>query len=129
MPDSDPSTTLAEAKRIADGLAFACLMPGRTPDFSFCGGPAAEAYWNYFTPARVSSLLAAIEAVLEETADWKKTSAFLDRRAERAADSGRLSGPATSALLSGRAQAYLDCASAVRQIITRALTGQEPADG
>ena len=128
MPDSDPSTTLAEAKRIADGLAIRMPHPGR-PRLLFLGGPAAEAYWNYFTPARIPSLLAAIEAVLEETADWKKTSAILDRRAERAADSGRLSGPATSALLSGRAQAYLDCASAVRQIITRALTGQEPADG
>ena len=122
-------TDLKEAARIAQGLENACRDPARVPFFTGCGGPAAEAYWNYFTPARISSLLAAIEAVLEETADWKKTSAILDRRAERAADSGRLSGPATSALLSGRAQAYLDCASAVRQIITRALTGKEPADG
>ena len=42
MPD-DLSSTLAGAKRIADGPQFACLMPGKTPDFSFCGGPAAEA--------------------------------------------------------------------------------------
>jgi len=56
---------LAEAKRTADALAFACRVPDKVPDFSACGGPAAEAYWSYFTPARVASFLAAVEAVLE----------------------------------------------------------------
>ena len=65
-PCGDPvSVTLAEAKRIADTLAFACRIPDKVPDFTACGGPAAEAYWAYFTPARITSLLAAIEAVLE----------------------------------------------------------------
>ena len=59
------SVTLAEAKRIADTLAFACRIPDKVPDFTACGGPAAEAYWAYFTSARITSLLAAIEAVLE----------------------------------------------------------------
>ena len=65
-PDGDPvSVTLAEAKRIADTLAFACRIPDKVPDFTACGGPAAEAYWAYFTPARIVSLLAAVGRVLE----------------------------------------------------------------
>jgi len=70
-------------------------------------------------------LFAALEAALEEAADWVKTSAILDGKAERAIDNGRLSGPATSALLSGRAQAYQDCAQALREAITTALAGKE----
>ena len=65
-PCGDPvSVTLAEAKRIADTLAFACRIPDKVPDFTACGGPAAEAYWAYFTPARIVSLLAAVGRVLE----------------------------------------------------------------
>ena len=60
MPD-DLTSTLAGAKRIADALGFACRHPDRTPNFAGCGGPAAEAYWNYFTPARITALLAALE--------------------------------------------------------------------
>jgi hypothetical protein len=56
---------LAESKRIADTLAFACRDPNRKPDFTFCGGPAAEDYWEHFTPARVLPLVAAVERVLE----------------------------------------------------------------
>ena len=69
----DLAPTLAEAKRIANGLQFACRLPDKVPDFTFCGGPAAEAYWSYFTPARISSLLAAIEglnAALERHRHW-----------------------------------------------------------
>lgn len=66
VPADDPLTAaLEEGQRIADALAFACRDPARKPDFFACGGPAAEAYWDYFTPARISSLLAAVRAVLE----------------------------------------------------------------
>jgi hypothetical protein len=57
----DLTSTLAEAKRIADGLQSACILPGKTPDFTACGGPAAEAYRAYFTPARITALLGALE--------------------------------------------------------------------
>ena len=70
MPDDPVASTLAEAQRIADALHFACRLPDKTPDFFACGGPAAEAYWNYFTPARITALLAAIEAVLAKAGDW-----------------------------------------------------------
>ena len=55
------ASTLAEAKRIADALGVACRLPDKRPDFTFCGGRAAEAYWAYFTPARIAALLAALE--------------------------------------------------------------------
>ena len=61
------AAVLAESKRIADGLQFACRRIDATPDFTACGGPAAEAYWEHFTPARVSALLAAVEAALKLT--------------------------------------------------------------
>ena len=61
----DLTCALDEAKKVAHTLEFACILPGKTPDFTFCGGPAAEAYWSYFTPARISSLVAAIEAALK----------------------------------------------------------------
>ena len=84
MPDAGRvASTLAEAKRIADGLQFACRLPDKTPDFFACGGPAAEAYWNYFTPARISSLLAAIEAVLK-LADPEKSTGVPPVRIRRA---------------------------------------------
>lgn len=67
-PDDPASATLTEAERIANGLQNATRMLGLTPDFTGCGGPAAEAYWSYFTPARILSLLAAVEAVLERHA-------------------------------------------------------------
>jgi hypothetical protein len=54
---------IAHAKGIADGLQFACRLPDKKPDFTACGGPAAEAYWEHFTPTRIVSLLAAIEAL------------------------------------------------------------------
>jgi hypothetical protein len=54
---ADLDAELARAKQIANGLQFACRLPDRKPDFTACGGPAAEAYWEYFTPARILSLL------------------------------------------------------------------------
>lgn len=39
-------------ERIADGLSFACKIPGRVPDFTGAGGPAAEEFWDRFTPHR-----------------------------------------------------------------------------
>lgn len=44
MSPDDLTAALAKAKRTADTLQFACILPGRKPDFTFCGGPAAEAY-------------------------------------------------------------------------------------
>ena len=106
------SVTLAEAKRIADTLAFACRIPDKVPDFTACGGPAAEAYWAYFTPARTASLLAAIEAVLE-LADELEATPYPD--AEEDGDVVRTD------LARGLGHH-------IRWAITRALTGKE-ADG
>jgi hypothetical protein len=44
---------LAEDKHYAQGLMFACRIPEKKPDFYACGGPAAEAYWAHFGPARM----------------------------------------------------------------------------
>lgn len=73
MPDAAPMTApddkvtaeLEKAQRIADALAVACRLPDKVPDFFACGGPVAEAYWSYFTPARITSLLAAISDLLK----------------------------------------------------------------
>jgi hypothetical protein len=62
---------LAEAKRIADGLQFACRLPDKKPDFTAGGGPAAETYWEYFHPARIVSLLAAVEAATRLHSKWE----------------------------------------------------------
>ena len=101
MPDADRvAATLAGAKRIADGLQVACRIPDKTPDFTACGGPAAEAYWDYFTPARISSLLAAVEAARKLTVRWKNFA------------------------VSGE-----ECADQLREAITTALAGKEAGDG
>jgi hypothetical protein len=81
VPD-DLSAELTKAKSIADGLHFACKLPDKTPDFTACGGPAAEAYWDYFTPARIVALVAALEAVLEQ-ADRFDADASLPERVDR----------------------------------------------
>jgi len=104
---ADPAALLAESQRIADALAFACRLPDKKPDFFACGGPAAEAYWEHFTPARVSSLLAAIGAVLELAGDWELRA-------------GRLYG-----LDDASSRTFDQCAEKLREAITRALTGQE----
>ena len=105
MPDPDnPSATLEKAKRIADGLHFACRIPDKKPDFTACGGPAAEAYWDYFTPARIFSLVAALEAVLKQADEWAT---------ERPGEVG----PGYNATRA--------CGRSVREAITRELTGKE----
>jgi|SRR5580704_13796261 hypothetical protein len=43
---------LAEDKSKAHSLEFACKIPDKMPDFTSAGGPAAEAYWQHFTPRR-----------------------------------------------------------------------------
>jgi hypothetical protein len=43
---------VAEDKNKAHDLMFACKLPGKVPDFFSAGGPAAEAYWQHFTPRR-----------------------------------------------------------------------------
>jgi hypothetical protein len=54
---ADLDAELARAKQIASGLQSATRMLGLAPDFTGCGGPAAAVYWEYFTPARILSLL------------------------------------------------------------------------
>jgi hypothetical protein len=66
----DLTASLEQSRRIATDLLFACRDPNRRPDFFACGGPAAEAYWEHFTPARVTSLLDAVEAVLKLAGEW-----------------------------------------------------------
>ena len=121
-PCGDPvSVTLAEAKRIADTLAFACRIPDKVPDFTACGGPAAEAYWAYFTPARIVSLLAAIEAVLKLAGDWDNESVRLDAVAARSFPGGD-----RGVIAAARAGVFQGCAEALREAITSALTGAQP---
>src|SRR5512146_79285 len=121
MADSDLTAELARAKRIADGLQFACRLPDRKPGFTACGGPAAEAYWEYFTPARIASLLAAIEAPLKLAADW-------DAEAERAADRADIAhenGEDGSFHMHSTRCVTLDyCLTAIREVISREITGK-----
>jgi hypothetical protein len=96
-PGDPVASTLAEAKRIADGLGFATRILGMTPDFTACGGPAAEAYWSYFTPARMARLLSALDRVLELAGEWGDSAAIegpdlLIREAIRAALAGEEPG-------------------------------------
>jgi hypothetical protein len=51
----------ALGRRLAEGLLSACRNPDLRPDFAGCGGPAAEAYWEFFTPATVLTLLDALD--------------------------------------------------------------------
>ena len=62
---STMASELLDAKRTAWGLAYADRLPGAVPDFASCGGPAAQAYWDYFTPARLLAYLTALGAVLD----------------------------------------------------------------
>jgi hypothetical protein len=48
------SARQAEDLAVADGLRFACKLPDKMPDFSSCGGPTAEAYWQHFTPIQIA---------------------------------------------------------------------------
>jgi hypothetical protein len=115
----DLTALLAESQRIADGLQFACRLPDKTPDFTACGGPAAEAYWEHFTPARISSLLAAIRAVLEKAGEWEREFARLE---PSGADASGHANPG-SYLVSGRLGALEDCTAGLREAITSSLSG------
>lgn len=55
---------LDEDEARANGLFFACRIPGKLPDFSSRGGPAAEVYWQHFTPDRMLRDVAATRALL-----------------------------------------------------------------
>lgn len=55
---------LGEDEATADGLLIACRDPQRSPDFSACGGPAAEAYWERFGPARLLADIAMKQQLL-----------------------------------------------------------------
>jgi hypothetical protein len=54
---TQPVQDVDKARRLAEGLLFACKNPMASPDFTSCGGPAAEAYWAFFTPLVVLGLL------------------------------------------------------------------------
>lgn len=105
MSANDPASELAKAKRIAGSLQFACRDPARKPDFTACGGPAAEAYWEYFTPARSVSLVKALEKVLELADRWS-TPATGTSPLERALDG-----------------ALRECGDMIRETVGRELTG------
>jgi hypothetical protein len=55
---------LAEDERTAQGLAGATRFVGGKPDFYGVGGPAAEAFWDRFDPARVLRQVAAGRRIL-----------------------------------------------------------------
>ena len=44
---------LDETETRANSLFFACMIPGKLPDFQAAGGPAAEMYWQHFTAHRM----------------------------------------------------------------------------
>lgn len=115
----DPGAELAKAKRIADGLQFACRIPDRKPDFTACGGPAAETYWEYFTPARIASLLAAVQAPQRLAAEWDDEAVRLYAIAARSVSGGERATRATAA-----ARAYKRCADALYETAGRALNGE-----
>jgi len=50
---------LGEDEAPANSLFFAARIPDKRPDFTACGGPAAEVYWDHFNPARVLREVAA----------------------------------------------------------------------
>jgi hypothetical protein len=64
---------LAEDKQRVESLLFACKIPEKTPDFFACGGPAAEAYWEHFGPARMLRDVEAKRAILAEYAAITET--------------------------------------------------------
>lgn len=69
---------LDESEAVANGLLFACLIPGKLPDFSSCGGPAAEAYWQHFTATRMLRRVEAGRAILDladKAREWVEVSA------------------------------------------------------
>jgi hypothetical protein len=55
---------LDAAETRANALFFACRNPDWTPDFTGCGGAAAEDFWRLFTPARVLREVTAERAIL-----------------------------------------------------------------
>lgn len=67
---------LAEDKKAAHGLMFACRDPRREPVFDWCGGPAAEHFWGHFDAARMLREVEAGEALLASLA---KAQAAFDR--------------------------------------------------
>lgn len=123
------SAALEEGRRIADGLRFACRDPERSPDFFACGGPAAERYWEHFNPARISALLAALDAVLKLADAWTAEASRLDRLADKAADTDSTALAIRRTALGHRAQVHIDFARELREAITRELAGQEAGDG
>jgi hypothetical protein len=57
---------LAEDEKVAHALLFACRDPARRPVFDWCGGPAAEAFWDRFDPAQRLREIEAKQAILNE---------------------------------------------------------------
>jgi hypothetical protein len=62
--DEFNAARMAEDVAVADGLQTATRIPGQVPDFTAAGGPAAEAYWQQFDPARMLHGLDALQRIL-----------------------------------------------------------------
>jgi Family of unknown function (DUF6221) len=72
----------AEDREVADGLMFACRIPDVMPDFTACGGPAAEGHWKAFDARRMLDDTDAIGAILKAWPDPSGT--WTDAQAEAA---------------------------------------------
>lgn len=123
------SAALEEGRRIADGLQFACRDPERSPDFFACGGPAAERYWEHFNPARISALLAALDAALKLADGWAREAVRLDRLADQATGTDPTALAIRRTALGHRAQVHTDFGRELREVIIREMPGQVRRDG
>lgn len=73
----------------------------------------------------VPVLLAAIDAALKVADEWDAQAKKLESRSEFLFER---SGETAAVMLDGRSQAHKDCARALREAISRELTGQETGD-
>ena len=73
----------------------------------------------------VPVLLAAIDAALKVADEWDALAKKLESRSEFLFER---SGETAAVMLDGRSQAHKDCARALREAISRELTGQETGD-
>ena len=83
---------------------------------------------EFIAHARVVSLVAALEAVLEQADDLMRKSEALDAEAEYITGE-HPEAAAVAVLKRERSIAYDECARWIREAITTALTGTERSDG
>src|SRR5512135_2882039 len=116
-PDADPAATLEAIKERAKSAAAMDIdVLAAFSGVSVGGVIAASA-------VDVPVLVAALEAALDLADDWDAESDNLDDLAERpgADDEG-------APIMSGQAIAYHNCAEALREAITREITGKGESD-